>query len=118
MLATYERAFLSSQSLRDPFEARLRRLSDLYGEPVLESKPDWYPNAVSMAKWIRPGKTLLLILTDETRCGAAIILWCVSKEELDVLKDAAVSRAVRVSSISQFDGYLRRQLARLAEAGF
>jgi HEAT repeat protein len=82
----------------------------------VEADPAWYPNAAAVACWRRDEKTLTLVLERDLRCGAAVLLWCVSDGELATLLEASRTRSDRVTA-ADFDHFFDRQVARLAEPG-
>lgn len=75
-----------------------------------------YPNAATVACWRRDDKTLALVLERDTRCGAAVLLWCVSDGEIATLAEAARTRSARVATPG-FDRFFDRQMTRLAQPG-
>lgn len=112
----YERSRRSGVPLGDRFEARVGILASSLGNPRMEAEPVWYPNAATAACWWQDGKTLALILEREDRCGAAVLLWCVSDGEFATLMDASRTRPDRVTA-TDFDQHFDRQVAYLVEPG-
>jgi hypothetical protein len=113
----YERSRRSGVPLGDRFEGRLRDLIPSLGEPAVEHRPAWYPNADTVAGWRRGDKTLALVLERDERSGAAVLLWCVSDGELATLLEASRTRSDRVTT-ADFDQQFDRQVAHLVEPGF
>ncbi len=113
----YEFAPCPGRSLVAAFEDRAATLAAELGEPRLETRLDWYPHAEAAACWVRGSKTVVLVREREGRCGARVVLWCVTDDERATLAEAERTRAARVAEAA-FDRDCARRLAELSEPGF
>ena len=113
----YEFARYPGWSLVAAFEERVAALAADLGEPQRETHLDWYPHAEAAACWVRGVKTVVLVREREGRCGARVVLWCVTDEERATLAEAERTRAARVADAA-FDRDCAQRLAELSEPGF
>lgn len=102
--------------IREHFDARLDQMTQFLGPPVTETPAEWYPAAEYMACWRRQKKTVCLILERHNRHGwLGILLWCVTKEEIELLLQAQSTRAARIKQRGAFRRHLRVELGRIAK---
>lgn len=106
------------RSLVAAFEERVAQLAAELGEPRRETRLDWYPHAEAAACWARGEKTVVLVREREGRCGARVVLWCVTDDERATLAEAERTRSARTADSAAFALDFDRRLAALAEPGF
>jgi hypothetical protein len=91
----FARAYINRGSLQDIFDEQLIGFTKRWGVPSDETHPDWYPNAERLASWRVQDRTFYLVLEDDSRAGAAVLLWRLLDDELSRLKEAAATRKTR-----------------------
>lgn len=99
------------RSLVEPFEERVAELATDLGEPRRETRLDWYPHAEAAACWVRGEKTVVLAREREGRCGARVVLWCVTDDERAALAGAECTRAARTADAAVFALDFDRRIA-------